>query len=369
MLESRKSYSRIETPVMMSKDEIWNLSLRGIRRKDFIGGYLGTREADHFLRNPIFMGHLGKRPFFDITAGTGQFPYALAKLGWDVFVNDICYYAASICRLWADPSWCSMKDRYKWLLHISESIDPEKVKGVSGYITSRINRPDVINKNTSRYLDSIAGSGSGLHKFLAGAAFLKFFSFRGRNLVTISPSGMPTKEITPWILYHSMLRVAMKARVCREQLGDKKIWSGFYDSLEAIHRAPIPEGSIIYMDSAWPYKKALGGGNPYLFFAETISSIMRQRQIRVKQMWNRTTTADSILERVSLYIDEAFSKGAYRFVLTTQDTNYPDPDEVFKWAGNRWRLVEVVRSDDYSSNASIPYLNYWGFIAPKLDRK
>lgn len=119
------------------------------------------------------------------------------------------------------------------------------------------------------------------------------------------------------------------------------------------------------MDTAWPYKESVGAPNPYRFFVEVVSSAMQQRQIRATHMWERSTPEKEILDRVGTYIDAAFEKGAGSFVVTTQDTNYPDPLEVFRWAASRWREVSVIKVRDYSHAATKPYYNYWAFYAPK----
>lgn len=337
-------------------------------KRGFLGGYFGTREASLFLKTPGFMELIGDSPFFDISAGTGQFPYYLAKTGHQVFVNDICYYAGTILKCWTDPKVTGdSQDIKEWITEWARAVDPSNVKPVTGYLT-RLNKDKYFSEDMSKYLDGLLTSlyPEPLIQFAVGNILSTVFSFRGRNFCKTSQLKKLSNEVTPEDIYPKLLRSMMKARRIREKIPkDIKSWSNIGDSSEALDKVCLPKDTVVYMDTAWPYNKNIPIPNPYSFFIEGISSIISQQKITAGRLWERETPEDQIINTVKLWMNKAFDKDAKYFIITTQDTNYPDPDKVFEEVSKDFNLVKLFKVDDYSNSANKKYYNYWGFFSKK----
>lgn len=354
---------------MMIDEKFINKLITRDSNRGFLGGYFGTREASLFLNTPGFMELLGNNPFFDISAGTGQFPFYLAKQGHRVFVNDICHYAGMILKCWADPEITGgNEDIKKWITEWSEKINPKNIQFLSGYLTN-LNKKEYFSSEMSQYLDSLLiNYPEPIIRYVVGNLLTTVFSFRGRNFCKSTSSGKKSNEVTPEDVYPKLLRLMIKARKIRERIPKEiKGWTHIGDSSEALDNAPLPKDTIVYMDTAWPYNKKIAIPNPYSFLIEDISSIIMQKEIHAEKLWERSTPEEQIINTIKGWMNKAFDKGAKYFIITTQDTNYPSPMTVFDSfiKDKDFKFIELFKVDDYSNSANMKYFNYWGFFSKK----
>lgn len=353
----------------MDRDQLLNKLIKFNFNKGFLGGYFGTREASLFYENKEFMELLGENnPFFDISAGTGQFPFYLAQQGRQVFVNDICYYVGNILKCWSMPEYTGGdKEVKEWIREWIDKLDPKNIEPVEGYLT-KLNIEKTFSKETSKYIDGILTKYPEIVvKYAVGNLLVTKFTFRARIFCDKTDTGRLNIEVTPEECYIKILKNLIKARRIREKLpSGLNNWANVGDSLEGLQLAPFNENTIVYMDTAWPYAERIRSLNPYRFFTETISSILEQREIKADKMWERTDSEQKIMNDVFSWIDLAFEKGAKYFICCTQSTNFPDPEKiVYPELNKKYSLVKLFKVLDYSNSLGNNYYNYWGFYKKK----
>lgn len=343
-------------------------AIRIARRKappKVIGGYFGTREADLFFRHHYFMEQLDKcGAFIDITAGTGQFPLALIRKGKNVGMIDRCLYISSLFRAWSDPALDVDVERlaHQWVKGYRGNKKPSKVLAPLDGIAA----PEVL-----ALIDHIAKKfDDPLTTHCLGRAICKLYTYRGRRLWPTSNDGGKTLDITPEEFLVSMLSQAARIGLVRKglDLDNVAVWSLHGDSYFGMREIPkkLIKGGMVYQDTAWPYSKKFGKApNPYEFYWNTIDPIIAggREMPKVLPSWTNDTPVEDILTVLADTADRAFRLGARSYVLCSQSTNYPDPQEVFKALKKMTglKLKKVAKVDDYSTNAKTGYENFWAF--------
>jgi hypothetical protein len=326
------------------------------------GGYFGTRGPKMFSKqfmSTIFDG----RSFVDITAGTGQFPYYLAtEHNMRVGLIERCPYVAMLLRaVFADSAFLK-----------AVTWDPEPTEGwLWNKVVNQGDWQETFSERVCEIVDGfmIDNKHNDLALHCMARALTRIFAFRNRNWSTKTAEGKPCLKVNAKEVLQIARNTYQRMRICANALEyDHYVKLG--DSTEEVRNLPprIVENGTIYADPAWPYNKADGAGsNPYRFAYEQLSSIMLQKTQKLDTVWLKEDD-ERIYRDVATWIDDAFELGAKRFILCSQDTNYPSEKRLKAWVSDRWKLDRHERADDFSSSANVKYITYWFYLGPRDGR-
>lgn len=296
----------------------------------------------------------------DITAGTGQFPYrVVTELQKPVTLYERCPYVAFLL----SSVFSSSKQLLMATDFRSEGFLTKKV--AEGYYDG------VFSPEVQRYYDgmALAYEDDSAVLYALGKSIVRFFSFRGRNFVRYQANGHFTTYITPEQIHAFVLKTLGVIADLRRQVKQKcLVRMGDSRQLLKDEAPEVIKGMVCYADPAWPWAKEYGGANsnPYKFFSEDLSSILSQEELKTSgNLWLRSGGSEIIFDDVKAWIDTAFEKGASKFILCTQDTNYPAIEEVLTFVKERYKLFDEITIDDWSASANREHKNYWLFLKPR----
>lgn len=329
------------------------------------GGYYGTRNADFFPKLFIQRACAGSL-FSDITAGTGQFPYRLAtQYGKPVVLFERCPYVGYLLRA-----------IFEGEVHNSHSarIGSLPKGSAEGFLTHL--RSDLVgtifSPEVARRIDFLANyalheKDSALsHAIGRGMGAVVYRSLNWcRTLIT----GEKSTSFSVTNLDTTIIRILKELLAYRHGIADEVIAKSVVligDSCKLVGKVGANEGlrdGVIYADPAWPWKQSgESNENPYRFAYEHLSSIIVQKQLTLSELWTRKDGARIKQEMIG-WARDSFRFGARQFIACTQDTNYPEPEEVRSWfLDEGFKIPHTMTLHDYSASGGKPYLNYWFFV-------
>lgn len=324
---------------------------------DYRGGYYGTRPIENFP--PVFFETLDKCfGFCDLTAGSGQTPYELLRMGRLVKVNDRNFYAYVLMKAHMDFfGYLPNVTQYTWLQGMYTILG--KVKPKKGYLSTwQQNYPrSIFNQDLTRYIDGLCITAQSAPIILAavGKTLATKFTFRGAELACKMSNGIRSDSITPEALAVMVIRALNRMRLTAltnldnlenfhfEEVTQVEITN--YDALTAARKFDLTN-FLAYADPAWPWADGIGPGNqtPYTWLTNVIGGTLSQRPPSEVTFWTRSTPKETILSEVKGWIDAAFTSGAKVFWLSMQDTNYPNIQDIVATLKPQETIYQAQRS-------------------------
>ena len=336
--------------------------------KRFTGGYFGVRRAEFFTSE--FKAHVNQcESFTDLTAGTGQFPYSLAESGFPTYANDRCYYAATILQCLFNKSTVTV-DHEEWVRSVYTRLLPGNMKKLEpGLLCEKhLMAPKSgrrFREDTGIYIDSVGKIIPKTAHYLRygiGRTMLRWTFHGRRGFCTKAPDGRSLATITPEEVHAWIINAAARVKTYHDRLPDTPHAASYGDALKALDKHPIKDG-FVYIDPAWPWAPQFGGGNPYQFFTDVVSSVAAAKQLNIPP-WE-VDNHEAILNEVTSWMERAFENGAKMFCVCTQDTNDPPGEVVYGWMRKRFKERALITLNDWSAAATRNYINWWGIYEPK----
>jgi len=318
--------------------------------KQFSIGYFGSQQRFYQKIRELSVSE----QYIDVTAGGGGVPYRLLseKSASKVVTNDLSFYSYICSKTVLEGTQISEEE----LLAIVE------VEDKTNYLSSKDSgiRHGFFNAPLRKFIDGYCIKHKDFPLALAalGKTLLYDCTFRGLAFCKKLANKQRMEDVTvpefkEMILKH--LRYFNKKIL--EKTESKAFNSNANDFVMNFNEF---EGTTVYTDPAWPFNPKLGysvGENPYLYSSEIIPSILLQSDLVLKLPWNtrdlftkdRSEKVDysvflpelknKILSDVFLWIDISFEKGAKQFIINTQSTNFPIPEELNQELRDRYPKI------------------------------
>jgi len=309
--------------------------------------------------------------YLDITAGGGGWPFYWAERGKVAGGNDRSFYAYSML----DAVLCNRTNveepRDEWFDNLCSQIHPDNVPPMNGFLSKmqESEKPQLkLSVQTAGYIDGLAGKFKDTLVLSAlGKTMMGTFTFRGFCWCNIMANKKMSDTVTPEQLFLKIARQIWKTRI----FGERAIkWKenqvtnfNLFEpgNVRKIHWLP---NSVCYSDPAWPWSNTLSAGqkNPYVFLTVDLPSVLLQEQQEMPRFWETNTPLDEVLIDLRRWFNEAFEGGAKYFVLSTQDTNNPKPEEVYAELSRDFKPIWIGKMDQQSSFANYIYKDNFGIF-------
>jgi len=200
-------------------------------------------------------------------------------------------------------------------------------------------------------------------KSAVGRMLLEKFTFRGMTTCSKLTNGTKLEDLTiddliELLLYNIMYFQFHNTQLHRFMQEDNFVsWN---DSSAFVKEYDNFEGSVVYMDPAWPWNEP-STTNPYFLSSVVVPCILSQtwdpEELIVLQPWEYGNQK-RILDDIELWVRTPLEKGARRVIVNTQSTNYPDPEgivepflkERFKFKGYlEWKAFSALAKHSKNS--------------------
>jgi len=278
--------------------------------------YWGVQKLDSFPPDIIAIFDRGNR-YVDLTAGGGGMVFERAKVQ-PVHGNDRNSYAAAAFTAAEELQGTRRTfDTLKWdlregFLYHFRMDDPSQ---------QRVPFPNV-SDDIARVVDGLCEA-SDVAAYIAVRTLLDLFSVRCRawdKVHEISQDDFLAKVRSTWTEF------LQETAVCRKITGsnfDAGLCSEF-----------VLSGDVVYSDPAWPWSPAFpnenADDNPYEFLTCSAGSILQQVLVMPETIpfWV-ASEPERVIGDVSEWVSEALEAGANYFVLSTQGTNWPQPELMY----------------------------------------
>jgi len=331
-----------------------------VTRKPFSIGYYGSQSR--FANEILKLVPEGASRYVDLVAGGMGTPYAFARTrNKPVAVNDASYFSHA----WGMSVF---KDGFTRTLTDEKIRELLDVTPVAGYITNHTKSANIssggaIPENIAMYLDGLLQTHHDKPVVAAaiGKLLTSVFTFRALCFCSTSVEGIPIKKYPIELVIPKLYRIIDEARIYNQGLSEEVLLQNIVswdDASNFVQRSDFPnmcEGAFVYIDPAWPWNPALGGGNvenPYLFTSVRLPKwLLQTSDIDMSLRIWPNDDADFILNDIYTWVSAALNAGALRVVVNTQSTNFPEPSRVEDFLRTHFNVTSVTSSFQRSSTA------------------
>jgi hypothetical protein len=343
------------------------ITYRLVTTQSYTSSYWGSQLVSAF---PPELTELSKSvsSFTDITAGGGAYPYYLAQQGVRVNLNDRNQYA--FLNLEATFNYDFEEDLEHWFESFCRDSHPDKMTSESvGYLESHLQQPGFpkFNVHTCMYVDWLFRNFKQHHRLVLAATsrtLVSHFTFRGLSWSNKTSDNKPVKDATPEEFWIRMCRTAWRICHYNRLLPSHNFQVTNFGALPCLEVLPI-RGGIVYTDPAWPWNQKVDSSNPYTFFTKSVSSIIQQKNLELSfSMW-KNSDRTLILNELRTWFDRTFSLGAQYFCLSTQGTNFPDPQPMYDELAEEYKLVWLKIQNVQSASQQKPFTEWFGLFEPR----
>jgi len=333
-------------------------------KQNYVTAYYGSQALTSFPLS-VMREIDAANAYVDLTAGGGGMVYHQAdKYGKRVGYNDRCYYAYLGMSAVLEPAWDLDQPVTDWFEDFGRKTHPDNVQRLSlgnGYLSKLDTKAAKISDELRRYIDSLCVwfNQDALVLSTVGRVIVNNFTFRAFSWCGSDPSRKKVSDWSPEDFWTKMMRAAMRARAFYNRLvpsPHEVLWG---DAKHAAYEMNV-EGALVYSDPAWPWADT--GPNPYEWFHYDLSGILLQEDLPEIRFWQRGDF-DNIVRETAEWGTLVLERDARGFILSTQGTNAPVPEEVFRAVGEHIPLkwTDVVTAQ--SLGAAKPFTEHFAMFA------
>ena len=288
-------------------------------RKRLTIGYFGSHAR--FAREMLSFCSLEYSKYIDMTAGgLGMLYYYLINGGKAIVANDLNYYSYVFGKAIFNGHGVMISP---WDIdELFRQIEPMSGKFSIDFFKD-------MKSEVSGWIDGAIHYAQRTENYMFLASLMKYilmeFTWHGLNFTPKTSSGTLVKDITTHdvmvavgknIIRYSFHAMAMRGCSAYMSWNCANNFVKEYDGFK---------NAFVLVDPAWPWKKEKMV-NPYIFLCETFPSYFYNGLMPKGTIPWTNHNLDVILADLTLWVTTAMEKGAGRFVVNTQDTNFPSSD-------------------------------------------
>ena len=301
----------------------------------------------------------GIKRYVDLTAGGMGMPYqiCLEKL-IPVSVNDIGYFS-HVC---GKAVFTNSFKTYNWdeILNPME-LCPGMISKIDSYDWLSVSFKLRLPEKCKNYLDTLCAKNQENYILLAsiGKFLLGDMTFRGLSFCNTTNEKRQISSFTiedlqlvikKYIQYFERKRDQLPIELREQNIVSWNNASNFVTTQDF-------NGALVYMDPAWPWNNT-SADNPYFLSSVIIPTILMQSDAPEKMISFEPWVyggKEIILKDIFHWVNSALRGGAYRVIVNTQSTNYPDPiNEVEPFLKKHFEIETYL---DWKVNSALATLN------------
>lgn len=309
--------------------------------------------------------------FVDVAVNSGSMVFSRALASQPTASNDQNIFAIESLKSVLQCTTDLNVPRDDWFERFCANVHPDNLNYEPGYITDRFvyspakSRPHMLRK-TAVYLDTLLQRyPTSLMRACVGYAILRTYTWREVSWSRLSKQGKLIQGRRPHKLWEPICRRAWSLRLAAEEFAKtptRRLHQISETSvLQAIRTFDIYTGAVVYANPLWPWMST-DDWSAYSQFTADLNSILMQCPVKTSN-WSDNRSLDTIYKEVTSWIEESFARGAGFFILNTQSSNFPQPDDLYSWLRTRYgRHLLLVEEVATQISAQQPFSEWFGTI-------